>query len=201
MDDFEKVINDGCYTWNSINKILENAKKRQSKFGFKRIERPRNTLNRLTQQSTIFYEEYCSIERSDSGFYFIISCEDNDFTEYFKPALNFLKDRGIGANYSIGIGKFKWEKDRIEIKYPENSTYNVLLSKCFVESLQGVDGYWQLSEIKGFTRDGEHFSGIYYLREGSIINPKLDGKIFIVKGSKKLINLTPFYISTNFERE
>jgi len=145
---------------------------------------PRNALNRITMKSDIFYEYYVYIV--NGGVWFAVDSTTEDLTKIIYPALRFLKDRGLGPNYSVGFGQFWFEKDSEKsetilkiIEKIEDNTF-LLLSKAIprTDDLKDIQGFWNIKEMKGITREGYHIYPVYMFTEGSVVNKKMEGSVY-----------------------
>jgi CRISPR-associated protein Csm4 len=160
---------------------------------FDESEAVHNTLNRITYQSKIYYESMVVKAKQDShlkaGFYFLIKLDekDKDLVSMLKNAIDFLKEKGIGGNTSIGFGQcdIKAEdepKDKpIIAGYPKEK-YLVTLSLMFPSKLDQdhlrknqTKSYAQLERRKGFL-ESSYLSDVnriwkptlFMLAEGSV---------------------------------
>lgn len=95
---------------------------------YSEIEHPRVTLDRITNESTVFYfSEFRFAE--DAGLYFIADWGDkDDLNMIFTASLRLLGDEGIGCDRNVGKGKFVVEKEFIVLDIPENSDHQMVLS-------------------------------------------------------------------------
>jgi len=162
---------------------------------FEESEAVHNTLNRITYQSKIYYESMVAKTKQKShletGFYFLIKLDekDKDLVSTLKDAIDFLKEKGIGGNTSIGFGQCYIQiedetKDKPIIANNPNEKCLVTLSLMFPSKLDQehlkkeqilTRSFAQLERRKGFL-ESSYLSNIeriwkptlFMLAEGSV---------------------------------
>lgn len=72
-------------------------------------EVPRVTLDRVTQESTLFYFAEVHFQEN-TGLYFIAQFKTEQIAKQFEASLRLLGDEGIGGDRSVGKGQFRVSK-------------------------------------------------------------------------------------------
>jgi len=94
--------------------------------------RPRVTIDRNTEQSTLYHSGYLYF-KEEAGLYGFVSFNDNSYIGLFKELLQFLGTLGLGGERTYGCGTFEviyFEKvsdSFMKILY-ENQNFYILLS-------------------------------------------------------------------------
>ena len=93
-------------------------------------QRPRIRMDQLsgTVDGDAFF--YCSdtFFEKDSGLFFLATFESDNTRQKFEAALRLLGDTGLGADRSVGRGRFSFEVSSFSIPEPANSCRYLLLS-------------------------------------------------------------------------
>lgn len=153
----------------------------------KTIEVPRNSLNRYTGKSKIFYTN-ATIYNGCDMFFLVKGNKENK--RIIESAIKFLEDRGFGQDYSTGFGNFEYlSKEEIEIKEPESeSCVNLSLFYPKGKELSGVNKQYSLREIKGITQKGMHIPAVIFIEEGSCFDDnKLLGSKYTVPETQNIL--------------
>lgn len=145
---------------------------------YKRIEVPGNAINRLTMATdeNLYFREEVFL-REESGIFFFLDASTN-VVDGLRAALNYLEDRGIGGEISIGKGQF-----------------NVISIKDFKGFESPQDAFVTLSlycptrdELSSFNEDNSWYEPL--IRKGKIestfikrVNPWKDKLIMFSEGS------------------
>lgn len=103
-DDFMRWLGRETFTVDDIKEMKE--KQDEYKNAFVKEIRPRVTLDRVTQQSTIYHCGYLYFKK-DAGLYGLVAFKDKTFIERFKDLINLLGQTGIGGERTYGCGKFE----------------------------------------------------------------------------------------------
>jgi len=172
-------ILDGC--WRKVkNEQNENPDRI-----FKTQEIPHVVMDRITNQTQIFYKTEVYFNQN-AGLFFIAEIE-NELVHKFETVLRFLGDEGIGADRTIGKGLFRVE---------EIQNFNINLSG-------DTDFYYLLSLYSPSREEFENFEPMdsYYdfvIRGGWVSNNTLtrrnlrmfvEGSIIKVKNSIKPVGV------------
>lgn len=150
---------------------------------------PRVTLDRNTQQSSIYF---CGVIKfnDNAGLWGFIAFRDNSFVEKFKTLLRLLGETGIGGEKTYGYGMF----DLIEFKpvqgilkdiVQSNSTYYTLLSLYHPSEGDNVKEKliaYNLIRKKGWITSGRHAlplkrKSLGFLTEGSVLKEPVIGML------------------------
>ncbi len=99
-----------------FEKIRENNK--FYKTAFEKFIRPRVTLDRISQQSSIYHCGYIQFKRN-SGLYGLVAFKDEDYVLEFKTLLKLLSETGIGGEKTYGCGTFNFEFEEIKEEFKE----------------------------------------------------------------------------------
>jgi len=130
------------------------------------LERPRVTLDRISNSPTLFSSEETIYDNS-VGFFFLAEFEDETLKHIFSSALRLLGDEGIGAERSVGKGWFSVE----EVSYPlpeiQNPNAFLLLSLYMptadeLSSLDIENSFYEILERGGWVTS---FGGMTLRRE------------------------------------
>lgn len=179
---------------------LEIIEKNKSKYkeAFVKEIRPRVTLDRITQQSSIYHCGYIYF-RKDAGLYGLVAFRDSSLVEKFKRLLLLLGQTGLGGERTYGCGRFEVTFDeKLDEAFrsilQEDSDRYVLLSlyhpaenerENLVSSLLSYD----IVRKKGWITSGRYAlplkrKSVGFITEGSVVKAP-------VKGC--LVNVTPEY--------
>lgn len=197
-----KIYNEKFVKERVCSEKMATSGKSDKKNGDFEIEKtiiPRNTLNRITLESNIFYEHYTYIK--NGGLWFGLDCNDTDLKNIIEPALRFLEDRGLGPNYSVGFGQFRFKHgESISFNLQDFNGY-MSLSKIIPSNndLNNLSGFWSIKEFKTITKDGFHVY-INLFTEGSVFANQINGELYD-KVYNYLINGKAFLIPCNVEVE
>lgn len=178
--------------------IDEESGVEERNFLIKRYEITKNVLNRYTYGSTIFY--------SQAYFYncdlFFLVKTSRDILKLIKTAIKLLEDRGMSQDFSIGFGKVML-RDIKEIELNEPCSGGMtLLSKYHpaedeMRLIKSCDKYYQIKEIKGFTKNGFHIPPYIFFEEGSYFKlNKVKGKLIDIADTRTSLNGIAYYIKS-----
>lgn len=152
----------------------------------------RNTINRITCESDVFFSEF----RAIGEFFFLLKSND-DGVKLMKTAFRFLEHKGLSQDFSVGFGKFKLEgEERFSLQEPSGPC-SITLSRYIPADgeLAGVKASYSTGEIVGMTRYGKHIPPLMFFREGSYFSKaSLGGVVINVPESEKLIYGKPYLI-------
>ena len=140
-------------------------------FGFGKNILPNNSVNRLVNDTKIFYTQGDSYK--NLGLFFLIKIFENEFEDILKSALKFLKDRGFGRDISTGKGQFDYNIETEDlINNDENGNMFTTLSRFIPSSddLKRVNEYsfYEIGSKRGRDKTGEIRKQIRFFKEGSI---------------------------------
>lgn len=165
---------------------------------FKQTEIARNTINRLTNATKLYYEPIVAINKEQqTGFYFLVKLDpvsDKQVRPMLKAALSFLQEKGFGGNSSVGFGQCQVEVvDQNPIKDFKDGNQLVTLSLMFPNlkdrehlSKSRNNTYAQIERRKGFL-ESSYLSGrfpqvwkptLFMLTEGSNFPCDNDRKLY-----------------------
>ncbi|MBO8161627.1 MAG: type III-A CRISPR-associated RAMP protein Csm4 [Thermosipho sp. (in: Bacteria)] len=143
-------------------------------------ERPRIALDRITQETTIYYMAATRFV-DESGLWFYLSLDESIKKEIF-AALHLLSDEGIGGERTYGYGAFDFEIDEIAFGNTETGIY-LLLSTYYPknnEELKSVLAY-KISERTGYIFSPYNTTLkhplVRFLSEGTIFKKHVKGTI------------------------
>ena len=134
---------------------------------FERVDVPRVSLDRVTQNSSLYFWEEIRF-RKNAGLYFLYSGPEEIFRDFIKPAIRLLGDTGIGGKSTWGFGLFKPSFDSLKIEVPESS-YAVTLSNALPVKRPVL---WLLLRKSGWSRVGRR-PKLSFIAEGSIVKNDL----------------------------
>ncbi|MHA1785672.1 MAG: type III-A CRISPR-associated RAMP protein Csm4 [Candidatus Helarchaeota archaeon] len=186
LETFEKISN-GAHLDGSDIKKLKNLKDKFKEI-FKKIEFPKNAIDRTSVQSNIYYLEAVRFNKK-AGLYFFYETSLDVYENWLKPALKFLQDEGFGGKRTWGLGLFKFEEDELEINQPSDPNYYMTLSLFYpnVEKKEEdifQQGYWKLKARGGwiFSRNAikeARRPNIRMIAEGSLFSKQPKGALVI----------------------
>lgn len=86
---------------------------------YKTDEVPRVTVDRLSNESTIFYFSQIYFN-NDCGLYFLVDFKNNSYEKKFSSIMRLLGDEGIGGDRHMGKGQFQLKIEKnFSINLPE----------------------------------------------------------------------------------
>ena len=179
---------------------LDIIKKKQFEYkrAFVKEIRPRVTLDRITQQSSIYHCGYIYF-REDTGLYGLVAFRDSSLIEKFKKLLLLLGQTGLGGEKTYGCGRFEVTfddelDDAFRSILQEDSDRYVLLSlyhpaESERENLGSSLLSYDIVRKKGWITSGRYAlplkrKSVGFITEGSVVKAP-------VKGC--LIDVTPEY--------
>lgn len=80
--------------------------------------RPRVTIDRITNQTTIYHCGYTYFKKN-AGLYGLVAFKNNDYFDKFKVAINLLGQTGLGGEKTYGCGLFESELLKIDEVFKE----------------------------------------------------------------------------------
>lgn len=172
LDDYN-IIFSSLLTKNEIN---------LDEFGFGRNIIPNNKINRLNNETEIFYSDGDTYY--NSGLFFIVKLFDERYEKIIKSSMKFLKDRGFGKDISTGKGHFDYEIEYDDIfdNFDDGNSF-VTLSRYIpckneLKFIQN-NSFYEISSKRGRSSNNEIRKQIRFFNEGSVFpNFKEDyGKI------------------------
>lgn len=132
---------------------------------------PNNSVNRLTNETKIFYTTGDSYH--NLGLFFLVDIFDSEYDKILKSAIKFLKDRGFGRDISTGKGHFTYEIE----DYPYDNDFDdenmfVTLSRFIPtdSDLKRINEYsfYEISSKRGRDKTGEIRKQVRFFKEGSV---------------------------------
>lgn len=179
----EKIFFDLINGVISENELLDNydnyyrfsnllmSKKIDVDIGFGENILPNNSVNRLVNDTKIFYTHGDSYK--NMGLFFLVKIFDKDYVQILKSALRFLKDRGFGRDISTGKGHFDYEIELIgnEEEHGEDNMF-VSLSRFIPteDDLKRINEYsfYEIESKRGRDKTGEIRKQVRFFKEGSV---------------------------------
>ncbi len=130
---------------------------------------PHNNINRLTNETEIFYSE--GEEFNNMSLFFIIKFNNPEYESVIKASLKFLKDRGFGKNISTGQGQFDYEIINEDLDFNETGERFITLSR-FIPSHNDLDNIninsnYEIGSKRGRSKSGEIRKQVRFFKEGS----------------------------------
>ncbi len=159
-------------------------------------ERPRVTIDRITQRTNIFHFAETKYEEG-AGLYFMVDYEDETIEGKVKAALRLLGDEGIGSDSTVGKGQFELEEDSFSLEIPGNGEYYVLLSlyNPSAQEIPLLDA--SRSHYKMIVRGGWIAAGGRNLRRKSI-RMLTEGSVICYKGGKSPKGNVPIVLEDDY---
>lgn len=138
---------------------------------------PHNNINRLTNETEIFYSE--GEEFNKVSLFFIIKFNNHEYETIVKASLKFLKDRGFGKNISTGQGQFEYEITDEDLDFNESGDKFITLSR-FIPSENDlfnidINSNYEIGSKRGKSKLGEIRKQVRFFKEGSTF-PNYDEK-------------------------
>lgn len=171
---------------------IECMVKKQSEYkeAFMKEIRPRISLDRTTQQSSIYHCGYIYF-KEDAGLYGLVSFNDKDFVERFKTILSLLGQTGIGGERTYGCGIFEpvfepLDSIFIDILRAEVGSYILLSLYHPSKEEEGILInnllYYDILRKKGWITSGRNSlplkrKSVGFITEGSVLKNPLKGSL------------------------
>ena len=189
-NEYDLAINIDKY---SIKDGLLYPKKLNLNFNIKSLDIARNSINRQTQFTDIFYSS--GNYYTNAGLFFLVRFMDNESeNKYFgliTGAFKFLRDRGFGGDVSIGKGHFEITdfSDTEIIQEPEKGNRFISLSRYhptqdeIAAYNKNRDIWYDIFTKRGRSSDGRIRNQVRFFTEGSTfpdLNKEVYGKIIPV---------------------
>lgn len=139
--------------------------------GFGKNILPNNSVNRLVNDTRIFYTQGDSYK--NLGLFFLIRVFNSEFEELLKSAIKFLKDRGFGRDISTGKGHFDYTIEDEDVLF-DNDEGNMFatLSRFIPTSndLKRINEYsfYEIDSKRGRDKTGEIRKQVRFFKEGSL---------------------------------
>lgn len=135
--------------------------------------RTHNSLDRLTNASTAYYETEGVLFPEMSGMYCLVEAESEEVERDVRAAFLFLSDRGLGRKVSQGFGSFSVEfSDEIPFVLPSSGEFVMSLSRYIPSNEEfsefGRDMWYEMEEVRGVSADGMRRGRVRMLAEGSV---------------------------------
>jgi len=147
-------------------------------FRIKSLDTSRNSLNRLTHFSDLFFTS--GYYYKNAGLFFMVRFLDEEFESKYGDLLlgsfKFLRDRGFGGDISVGKGHFDIYNisEKEIINEPANGNRFISLSKYHPTS----------DEIEAFKKDDENLYYDFYTKRGRDSSGSIRKKVrFFLEGS------------------
>ena len=172
--------------------LMRRDSEKLSHEGFiKRVEIARNTLDRLTSISTLYYLDYVQCYESSkvkTGYWAIVESEEDTFKDVVN-SIRVLDDEGVGGERGAGWGQFRIElceiPDIIENLLVEDYESYLLISllffkdKTLLEELVGRR-YITMTVKSKFLRGRRVDLGM--ISEGAISSTRIEGENLEIEG-------------------
>ncbi len=160
---------------------------------FYKFTRPRVSLDRTTQASSIYHCSYIKFKEK-SGLYGFVVFYEKSISKLFFELLTLLGNTGIGGEKTYGCGTFSVEFEEVSDKFKEiltmkTDTYTLLslYHPTEQESLNLSDKLiaYDFIRRKGWITSGRNSlpfkrKSIGFLKEGSVFNQYVRGGVFEV---------------------
>lgn len=150
-------------------------------FGFGENIFPNNSVNRLINETKIFYTQGDSYK--NLGLFYLVHLFDEEYAKIIESAMKFLKDRGFGRDISTGKGQFDFEIEH-DLQPVDNNTDNMFVSLSrFIptdDDLKRINesSFYEIGSKRGRDKSGEIRKQVRFFKEGSIFPNLLNyGKI------------------------
>ena len=148
---------------------------------------PNNSVNRLVNETKIFYTQGYSYK--NIGLFYLVQVFDDDYIKIIESSMKFLKDRGFGRDISTGKGQFDFEIETVN-NFVDSDGENmfVTLSRLIPkeDDLRGINeySYYEIDSKRGRDKSGEIRKQVRFFKEGSMFPNFLETYGKIVKSGK-----------------
>ncbi len=135
--------------------------------------RTHNAIDRMTNESTAYYETEGVAYPAGSGVYCLVDAGSAEVERDVRAAFLLLSDRGLGKRVSRGFGAFDVSfSEDVPFDLPDSGDYLMSLSRYAPSneefSLFG-DGMWyEMEEVCGVSADGMRRGCVRMFSEGSV---------------------------------
>lgn len=142
-------------------------------------ERPRATLDRITNASNIFYTSTCNFNEG-CGLWFFVDAKE-DLIDEIISSIKLLGDEGIGGDRTYGYGQFEFECIEDNIKTIKDK--NLLLSLCIPDEKDKIEDLLSYNIVErggyiysNYSKSKRH-SLFRTIEEGSTVKGNFKGSI------------------------
>ena len=166
----EKELLENYNDYNRFSNLLM-SKKLDVEIGFGENILPNNSVNRIVNETKIFYTQGDSY--NNIGLFFLVQFFDEKYRKTIESAIRFLGDRGFGRDVSTGKGQFSFEIETIQndVEYDEENMF-VSLSRFIPKNddLKRINeySYYEIASKRGRDKSGEIRKQVRFFKEGSI---------------------------------
>jgi len=161
--------------YHRVNNLLM-VKNRDINIKVKNTILPNNTVNRLSNETKIFYSEGLRYGENIEIFCFI-EVYNQEYESIIKSVFKFLKDRGFGRDISIGKGQFDYSIEDININdlsknYEVRDENRFITLSRFIPSendLKFIKDHsdYEISSKRSKDKSGEIRKQVRFFKEGS----------------------------------
>ena len=147
------------------------SEKIDADIGFGKNILPNNSVNRLIDDTKIFYTEGDSYK--NIGLFYLVQIFDDDYRQIIESAMKFLKDRGFGRDISTGKGQFEFEIEKVD-NFNDSNEENMFISLSrFIptdDDLKRINEYsfYEIESKRGRDKSGEIRKQVRFFKEGSV---------------------------------
>ena len=146
---------------------------------------PKVSIDRAQAESSIYFLGSVRF-KENSGLWFIIDCDGDDYETMVLPALRLLQHDGIGGKRAWGYGAFELKDGTIDMELPDTDTH-LLLSLYYpadhekkLFALQ--ESRWDFVLRGGYAhpyglKRSQQKPQVLFISEGSILGEKPAGKL------------------------
>lgn len=164
--------------------------------------RPRVTIDRITNQTTIYHCGYIYFKKN-AGLYGLVVFKNNDYFDKFNTAMNLLGQTGLGGEKTYGCGLFETEIIKIDEIFKEilnANTQKITLLSLYhpteeeFNKLETILECYNFIRKKGWITSGRlalplKRKSVGFITEGSVLKDTVFGT---------LVDVTPENIPTNY---
>ena len=146
---------------------------------------PKVSVDRAQAESSIYFLGSVRF-KENSGLWFIVDCDDDDYEMVVLPALRLLQHDGIGGKRTWGYGAFELKDGTIEMKLPDADTH-LLLSLYYPEDHEKrlfalQESRWDFVLRGGYAhpyglKRSQQKPQVLFISEGSVFEEKPSGKL------------------------
>jgi CRISPR-associated protein Csm4 len=152
-------------------------------------QRPRNRIDRVTEQIDLYFCETVNI-RESGGLYLLVQTED-DRADALRACLEFLgQELGVGGERKLGLGRFDCDWGELEVEEPDSPTHFLTLSSYFPNpaeqgKLDELVHAYELVRRSGFSGSFSDTGQVKrcscrMFKEGSVFNEEAKGQLVAV---------------------
>lgn len=186
----EEILENYDENYKRVHNLLM-KKNHKVNIKIKNVIRPSNAINRLNNETKIFYSD--GIRYGDNiELFFFVEFFNKDYETVIKSALKFLKDRGFGKDIYTGKGHFEYRIKDLSVNELLNNDDGdrfITLSRFIPDIDLDIDKFddsvsYELDFKRSRDKSGEVRKQVRFFKEGSTFNRYSNNYGCIVESGK-----------------